>query len=181
MDTILRVIARTGLILLILVFVVPLTGLLAMTQILPDATVEGDSQHITELIGTFDRAQEAIRARDLDAIMSLYAPNYHYRDLKKADIRQIWAGLFSHYDFIANIHTFSAIKIAGTATLPTAEITCTGSLWARSVKTKERISIDSWNKEVHHLVRKEDGWRIVGHLGGKPVIRQFGSAPHPLF
>jgi len=181
MHTIVNVIARTSLILLILLFVVPSLHLLAMTQILPDATVEGDSQHITELIGTFDRAQEAIRAKDLDAMMSLYAPNYHYRDLKKADIRQIWAELFSHYDFIANMHTFSAIKIGGTATRPTAEITCTGSLWARSIDTKERISIDSWNQEVHHLVREKDGWHIVGHLGGKPVIHQFGSAPHPLF
>ena len=181
MNTMLRVIAHTGLILLILVFVVPLSELFPMTQILPDATVEGDPQHIREIIGTFDRAQEAIRAQDLEAMMSLYAPNYDYRGLKKAGIRQIWAELFSHYDFIANIHTFSAIKIGGTATRPTAEITCTGSLWARSVETKERISIDSWNQEVHHLVREEDGWRIVGHLGGKPVIRQFGSAPHPLF
>lgn len=181
MNTMLNAFARTSLIQLILVFVFPLPHLLAMTQILPDATVEGASQHITELIGTFDRAQEAIRSQDLDAMMELYAPDYHYRDLKKADIRQIWAELFSHYDFIANIHTFSAIKIAGTATRPTAEITCTGSLWASSVETKERISIDSWNQEVHHLVREKDGWRIVGHLGGKPVIRQFGSAPHPLF
>ena len=181
MNTMLSVIVRTSLILLIVVFVVPLPNLFPMTQILPEATVEGDPQHITELIGTFDRAQEAIRAQDLDAMMSLYAPNYHYRDLKKADIRQIWAELFSHYDFIANIHTFSAIKIAGTATRPSAEITCTGSLWARSVETKERISIDSWNQEVHHLVREEDGWRIVGHRDGRPVIPQFGSAPHPLF
>jgi len=181
MNTMLNAIARTSLILPILVFVVPLPHLLAMTQILPDATVEGDPQRITELIGTFDRAQEAIRAHDLDAMMALYAPDYHHRDLKKADIRQIWDELFAHYDFIANIHTFSAIKIAGPATRPTAEITCTGSLWASSVETKERISIDSWNQEVHHLVREEDGWRIVGHLGGKPVIPQFGSAPHPLF
>ena len=181
MDTILRVNARMSLILLSLAFVVPLPDLFAMTQILPEAKVEGDPQHITELIGTFDRAQEAIRSQDLDALMSLYAPKYHYHGLTKADIRQIWAELFSHYDFIANIHTFSAIKIVGSATRPTAEITCTGSLWARSVDTKERIPIDSWHQEVHHLVREEDGWRIVGHLGGEPVIRQFGSAPHPLF
>ncbi len=181
MNTTLKVIAQTSLILLLLVFVVPLPHLLAMTQILPDATVEGDPQHIMELIGTFDRAQEAIRAQDLDAMMALYATDYHYRGLTKADIRHIWDELFLHYDFIANIHTFSAIKIGGTATRPTAEITCTGSLWARSVETKERISIDSWNQEVHHLVRVEDGWRIVGHLGGQPVIRHFGSAPHPLF
>ena len=39
-NTMLNLIARTCLIMLILVFVVPLPHLLAMTQILPDATVE---------------------------------------------------------------------------------------------------------------------------------------------
>lgn len=181
MPTLLRVMTQTSLLLLILVLVFPVSPLFPMTQILPDATVEGNPQHITELIGTFDHAQEAIRAQDLDRMMVLYAPNYDYRGLTKAGIRQIWADLFSHYDFIANIHTFSAIKVGGSPTRPTAEITCTGSLWASSVETKERIAIDSWNEEVHYLVREEDGWRIVGHMGRKPVVHQFGSAPHPLF
>jgi len=181
MNTILTVMARTSLILMVFVCVAPLPNLLAMTQILPEAKVDGDPQHIHEIIGTFDRAQEAIRARDLDALMVLYAQNYHYHGLKKADIRKIWGELFAHYDFIANIHTFSGIKIGGSAKHATAEITCTGSLWARSEETKQRIPIDSWHQEVHRLVREEDGWRIVGHLGGEPAIRQFGSAPHPLF
>lgn len=181
MNTILTIMARTSLILMAFVFVAPVTNVLAMTQILPDSKIEGDQQSINEIIGTFDRAQEAIRARDLDALMVLYARNYHYHGLRKTDIRQIWSELFSHYDFIANIHTFSAIQIVGSANRPTADIICTGSLWATDVDTKERIPIDSWHQEVHRLVREEDGWRIVGHLGGEPALRQFGSAPHPLF
>ena len=181
MHTPIHAFRRTVPILLVLVFIFPLSPLFPMTQILPDATVEGKSQHIVELIGTFDHAQEAIRAQDLDRMMVLYAQNYDYRGLTKAGIRQIWADLFSHYDFITNIHTFSAIKVGGSPGRPTAEITCTGSLWANSVETNERIAIDSWNEEVHYLVREEDGWRIVGNLGGKPVIHRFGSAPHPLF
>lgn len=181
MNTALNVIARTTLVWLCLWLMIPTPILPAMTQILPDAKIEGNARHITELIGTFDRAQEAIRSQDLDGLMSLYAPNYRYRGLTKADIRQIWDEVFSNYDFIANIHIFSAFKIAGSDQRPTAEITCSGSLWARSVDTNKRVSIDSWHEEVHHLVREEDGWRIVGHLGGDPVIRRFGSAPHPLF
>lgn len=181
MDTILKFIRRTGLILLILMSALPVSHLSAMTQIVPDAKVEGKPQHITELIGTFDRAQEAIRAQDLDALMTLYAPDYHYHGLTKDNIRQIWAELFLNYNFIANIHTFSAIKFVGPAKHPTAEITCTGSLWATSVNTKERIPIDSWHQEVHRLVREDDGWHIIGHLGGAPAVRHFGTAPHPLF
>lgn len=65
MDNIFKTLALTSLILLILVFIVPRPHLSAMTQIVPDAKVEGNPQHITEIIGTFDRAQEAIRAQDL--------------------------------------------------------------------------------------------------------------------
>jgi ketosteroid isomerase-like protein len=181
MDTIRKFMTHMSLMVMALVWLFPLSDTLAMTQILPEAKVEGDPQRITEIIGTFDRAQEAIRAQDLDALMLLYAQNYHYHRLKKADIRQIWGELFANYDFISNIHTFSAIKITSSSNRTIAEITCTGSLWARSDDTKQRIPIDSWYQEVHHLVREKDGWRIVGNLGGEPSVRQFGSAPHPLF
>jgi ketosteroid isomerase-like protein len=181
MDRFLKVTACASLFMMALGLVASVPVTLAMTQILPDATIEGDQQSITELIGTFDRAQEAIRSRDLDALMSLYAQNYQYHGLKKGDVRQIWNELFKHYDFIANIHIFSAIKIVTSADGTAAQITCTGSLWARSEKTKQRIPIDSWHQEVHHLVREKDGWRIVGNLEGDVAIRRFGTAPHPLF
>ena len=181
MNTIVRTITRTGLILVALALVLSHPGALAFTQILPEAIIEADQQSLAELIGTFDRAQEAIRARDVDALMELYAPNYQFHGLKREDIRKIWADLFARYDLIANMHTFSAIKVMTTGQDTTAEITCTGAVWANSRETKQRIPIDSWNQEVHRLVRGKDGWRIVGNLGGDKAIRQFGTAPHPLF
>ncbi len=181
MKTLRTLIARTRLLGFFLVAVLSPGTVQAMTQILPEAKIEGNPQHIMELIGTFDRAQEAIRAQDLEGLMALYAPNYHYRGLTKADIREIWEEVFVNYDLIANIHIFSAFKIGGSESHPMAEITCSGSLWARSLNTKERIPIDSWHQEVHHLIREKDGWRIIGHLGGTSIIRRFGSAPHPLF
>ncbi|HLZ34977.1 MAG TPA: hypothetical protein VKP13_13255 [Nitrospira sp.] len=154
---------------------------LALTQILPEAVIEADQQSVTELIGTFDRAQEAIRARDIDALMGLYASQYQHHGLNRDDIRRIWADLFARYDLIANIHTFSAIKVVTANKETIAEITCTGAVWANSRKTNQRIPIDSWNQEVHRLVKGKDGWRITGNLGGKKALRQFGTAPHPLF
>jgi hypothetical protein len=161
-------------------FSVP-SAVLALTEILPGAAIEADQLSVTELIGTFDRAQEAIRARDVEALIGLYATNYRYHGLKRDDIRKIWEELFKRYDLIANIHTFSAIKVVKTGKGLTAEITCTGAVWANSKETKERIPIDSWHQEVHRLVRGKDGWRIVGNLGGDQTIRRFGTAPHPLF
>jgi len=181
MKTIVRSIAHSGLILIFLLFFVPCSVALALTQILPDAVIEADQQSLAELIGTFDRAQEAIRARDVDALMELYALNYQYHGLRRGDIRKIWADLFARYDLIANMHTFSAIRVVTTGKGATAEITCTGAVWANSRETKQRIPIDSWHQEVHRLVRGKDGWHIVGNLGGDQAIRQFGTAPHPLF
>lgn len=154
----------------------------AMTQILPDATIEADQQTILELTSTFDQAQEAIRARNLDGLMSLYSQNYRYHGLQKIDIRKIWGELFEKYELIANIHTFSAIKLVHKGPEVLAEITCTGALWANSKHTKERVPIDSWHQEVHHLVKEKGAWRIVGSGGGEGTRpRMFGTAPHPLF
>jgi hypothetical protein len=181
MIAILRSLARTGLILSVLLLVAFPAGALALTQILPDATVEADQQSLMEIISTFDRAEEAIRARELDALMALYATSYQYHGLRRGDVRKIWADLFARYDLIANMHTFSAIKVVKTGKDITAEITCTGAVWANSRETKERIPIDSWQHEVHRLVRGKDGWRIVGNIGGDKAVRHFGTAPHPLF
>lgn len=181
MKTSIRSIGSTGLILAVLGLVASPSVGLALTQILPEAVIEADQQSLAELIGTFDRAQEAIRARDIDALMGLYAQNYQYHGLKRGDIRKIWADLFARYDLIANMHTFSAIKVVTVGKQTTAEITCTGAVWANSKETKQRIPIDSWQREVHRLVKGKDGWRIVGNLGGDQTIKQFGTAPHPLF
>ncbi len=182
MMTPIRSIATTGLFLSIFL----ITGLLppdalALTQVLPEAVIEADQESLNELIGTFDQAQEAIRARDVDGLMALYSSDYQYHGLKRQDIRKIWEELFARYDLIANIHTFSAIKVYKTSKAVTAEIICTGAVWANSRETKQRIPIDSWHQEVHRLVRGKDGWRIVGNVGGDPEIRRFGTAPHPLF
>lgn len=181
MKPVVRSIARAVHMLVIPLFLASPTVVLALTQILPEAVIEADQQSVHELIGTFDRAEEAIRAHDVDAVMALYATNYRYHGLKRDDIRKIWTDLFARYDLIANIHTFSAIKVTKTGKDITAEITCTGAVWANSKKTKERIPIDSWHQEVHRLVKGKDGWRIVGNLGGDQAIRRFGTAPHPLF
>jgi hypothetical protein len=181
MHTLIEFIARGVGMLIGSVFVVAPSFALALTQILPEAVVESDQQSVTELIGTFDRAQEAIRARDIDALMGLYAATYQFHGLKRDDIRKIWADLFARFDLIANIHTFSAIKVVTTGKETVAEITCTGAVWANSRKTKQRVPIDSWQQEVHRLVKGKGGWRITGNLGGEKAVRQFGTAPHPLF
>ena len=154
----------------------------AASQVLPNATVEADEKTVLEIIGTFDQAQEAIRARDLETLMSLYSDRYQYYELRKEAVKAIWQDLFAHYDHIANMHTFQAIKHVGSGEHARAEITCTGALWAISKHTKARIPIDSWHQEVHYLIKEKGVWRILGNAGGESHRPpQFGTAPHPLF
>lgn len=154
----------------------------AKTQLTPNTIQEVEQQTVNELLATFEQAERAMQAHDLDGILALYSDDYEYHGLKKADIRNIWRQLFEHYQELESVHTFSMIRRVGPANKLTAEMTCTGVIWGTSKQTTLRTPVDSWFEEVHYL-RKENGrWRIVGHASGdiQPVL-QFGIAPHPLF
>jgi ketosteroid isomerase-like protein len=151
----------------------------AKTQLMSGGIQEVDPQTLKELLSTFEQAEQAMQAHDIEAIMALYSENYLYHGLKKADLRKIWTQLFDHYKELESFHTFSVIRPAGSHA---TEMTCTGVVWGTSKETTLRAPIDSWYDEVHYLKRENGRWRIIGHLGGEsqPVL-QFGIAPHPLF
>ena len=154
----------------------------AKTQVTPSTIQEVDPETSRDLLATFELAEHAMQARDLNGIMELYAEDYHYHGMKKADIRKVWSQLFEHYTDLESFHTFSVIRTVGSGSKLTAEMTCTGVVWGTAKNTKLRAPVDSWYEEVHYL-RKENGrWRIVGNVGGEsqPAL-QFGVAPHPLF
>jgi ketosteroid isomerase-like protein len=154
----------------------------AKTQLISGAIQEADAQTVKDLMATFERAEQAMKAHDLDSIMALYSEQYHYHGLKKADIRKIWRQLFDNYQALESFHSFSVIRTVGTNANMVAEMTCTGVVWGTSKDTKLRVPVDSWYEEVHYLKREDGVWRIVGNAGGEssPVL-QFGIAPHPLF
>ncbi len=155
----------------------------AKTQITPSTVQEVDAQTLKELLSTFEQAEQAMQARDIEGIMGLYSDNYLYHGLKKADIRKIWSQLFEQYKELESFHTFSAIRtVGGSGGKLTAELTCTGVIWGTSKMTTLRSPIDSWYEEIHYLKKENGRWRITGNIGGEsqPVL-QFGIAPHPLF
>ncbi len=143
---------------------------------------EVDAATLAELLSTFEQAEQAMQAHDLDGIMALYSDDYHYHSLKKADIRKVWAQLFEHYKDLESFHTFSVIRTVGTGSKLIAEMTCTGVLWGTAKNTKLRSPVDSWYEEVHFLKKENGRWRISGNAGGEsePIL-PFGTAPHPLF
>lgn len=154
----------------------------AKTQVTANTIQEVDPQTAKDLLATFEQAEQAMQAQDLDGIMALYSDDYYYHGLKKADIRKVWAQLFEHYKDLESFHTFSVIRTVGASSRLTAEMTCTGVVWGTAKNTKLRSPVDSWYEEVHFLRKENSRWRITGNAGGEsePVL-PFGTAPHPLF
>ena len=142
-----------------------------------------DPQTLKELLSTFEQAEQAMRAHDIDGIMALYSDDYFYHGLKKVDVQKIWKQLFDYYKELESVHTFSVIRMIGSGS----------RVWRRNVlhgssvrhlqgDNTAKLRVDSWYEEIHYLKKENGRWRIVGHAGGEsqPVL-QFGIAPHPLF
>ena len=161
---------------------VAVPGADAKTHLMPDGIKEVDAETLKELLSTFEQAEQAMAARDIDRIMALYSDDYLYHGLKRADVRQIWKQLFDHYKELESFHTFSVVRTVGAGTKLVAEMTCSGVLWGTSTDTTLRSPVDSWYEEVHYLKKENGRWRIVGNVGGESIpVLQFGVAPHPLF
>ena len=111
--------------------------------------------------------------------MTVYSEHYHYQDLTKGDMRTIWRGFFEHYDRISTLHSFSRILVTP-GTPPTADLTCTGALWATVDQTDQRMNLSSWVGDIHHLSYEEGVWRIVGQGRNAPNRPEFSQAPPPL-
>jgi hypothetical protein len=112
--------------------------------------------------------------------MTVYSEHYRYQDLTKADMRTIWKGFFEHYDRIATLHSFSRILVTP-GTPPTADLTCTGALWATGDQTDQRVNLSSWAGDIHHLMYEEGAWKILGQGRNAPNRPEFSQAPPPLF
>jgi hypothetical protein len=153
---------------------------LAKTKVSPGAEIKADEKAVHGILASFQKAEEFLDARNLDGLMGLYSKDYYYNALKKDDVRKIWEGLLAQHHRIASSHMFTKIVVVD-GKHPTAEITCTGSLWATADPSGKRENIDSWFEEVHHMVYENGEWRITGQVGEHPRAPEFGVAPHPLF
>jgi len=151
------------------------------TQLAHGAVVQADERALTEILDTFHRADEALHKQDLDALMTIYSPTYKYHGYDKDRLRLLWEDWFRQLDHFSTTHVFSKIVVNANASPPTAEITCSGSIWAVSKLTGQRVNIDSWFGEVHHLIYEDGAWRIRGHAGEAPEPGRPVLSPHPYF
>lgn len=160
----------------------PPTPVAAKVEIVTGASVMADEPTVKEVLAAFDRAEQAIQARDLDGLMALYSKRYNYHRLRKSDARRIWEEIFEYHHNLHSRHLFTEInKVVQMNGEVTAQIKCTGALWGLANETGQKVTVDSWFEEVHYLVKEDGAWRIIGNAGTAPESPRFGHAPHPLF
>jgi hypothetical protein len=104
------------------------------------AVIQADAETVDHIEEVFNRAEDATGQKDLDALMTVYSEHYRDQDRTKEDMRKIWKGLFEQYDWIATLHAFSRILVT-LGNPPTADITCTGALWAKREGTDQRVNL----------------------------------------
>lgn len=171
----------------------PVVGL-AKVQVLPETGLQVERKKVTGqsgllrhpvvkgLLAAFERAEAALGKEDVDELMRFYAPTYDYHGLKPGDVRRVWGEVFEHYRGVESLHLFSDIKVTQVNDELRAEVTCTGGLYGTDERSGNRVTLDSWFREVHYLVKKGDAWQFLGNAGEVPAAVPFASAPHhPLF
>ena len=160
----------------------PPTSVAAAIEFAPGVGADADQPVIRELVAAFNEAEAAVKKADLDSLMTFYATAYNYHGLKRSDVRRVWEEVFTHYRDISSSHVFTELKLVQADGVRKAHVTCTGWLYGTEKKTGKPITIDSWVREVHYLVKEEGAWRFLGNAGGAADHVPAGSAPHhPLF
>jgi hypothetical protein len=144
------------------------------------AVIEADAETVARIEEVFNRAEDAIAEKNLDTLMVVYSDHYRDQDRTKVEMRNIWKHFFEQYDRIDTLHAFSRI-IVTSGTPPTADITCTGALWATVSGTEQRVNLSLWAEDIHHLSYEGGAWRIVGQGRNGPNRPEFGKTPPPLF
>ena len=168
------------------------TGLQACQYYVPDldgtyvahsADIQADRKTLNDILLAFKRAETALHHRDIDGIMELYSDSYTYQSFNKLTLRKVWADLFQENHDFSTTHVFTKITLETDSTPQTAQIVCTGSLWAISNETNKRVNLDSWFGEVHHMVFENGTWRSRGHAWEVLAEKEprFARPPHPFF
>jgi hypothetical protein len=160
----------------------PPTPVAAAVEFAPGVGADADQPVINELVAAFNEAEVAVKSADLERLMKFYATRYNYHGLNRSDVRRVWEEVFLHYQDISSSHVFTELRLVQADGVRKAYVTCTGVLHGTEKQTANPITIDSWAREVHYLVKEEGAWRFLGNAGRVVDHVPPASAPHhPLF
>ncbi len=127
----------------------------------------------------FDEAEQAIEAKDLDKLMTMYSDSYTNGVRKKADIAVAWNRLFGDFNGLAMTHNMHLSMFDLKANL--VIMTCSGIMVGVPSGEKESIALDYWLNNDHVLVKESGKWKLVGSIGKEQKRLWFDKPMHPLF
>ena len=144
------------------------------------ADLRGDPKTIEEVMGAFQRFENALQRRDLEGVMALYAESYQDRNFTKANLREEWQHVLAEYHGFSASHLVTRVEVQPDSIQPVAFVTCSGIISAVSNATGARVTLDSWIGEVHYLIHELGNWRIQGDAWEvrHPTEIQFADHQH---
>jgi ketosteroid isomerase-like protein len=137
-----------------------------------------DEKTIAEFQAFYDRIEEALKAEDIDRLMSFYAEDYLHHGITKKQLKFMWLEILSTYADLYSVHVFTKITVAGNDAI----LVCTGALFGIETEGGDYQTVDRWVTQNHWLTKVGGDWKMIGgaaHQG--PAGRGGKLELHPLF
>jgi len=153
----------------------------------PAVYFDGESKKLVgdkvakEISVFFNTAENAIRTKDLDKLMSLYSDSYSNGPNDKEAIKRVWKWVFGRFDNLYTKHNMTFISASSAA--PAMIIRCSGILMGtpKGENDAYSIALDHWVNNDHVLSNEHGQWKIIGTAGPEQQRFGFSKPIHPLF
>ncbi|MGK7346459.1 MAG: hypothetical protein ACNS63_11710 [Candidatus Nitrospinota bacterium M3_3B_026] len=134
-----------------------------------------------KLIDFFHKAEQSIRDKDIDALMSLYSESYANGPHTKESIERVWRSVFERFDRLYTKHNMRFLTSSNES--PAVIIRCSGILMGtpKGESDAYSIALDHWINNDHVLARENGAWRLIGTAGKEMKRFGFDKPIHPLF
>ncbi len=128
----------------------------------------------------FDYADNAIKAKDMRALASLYSEKYVDGNHTKADVVVAWKRLFDQFDDLSMTHNLRFITTDPNSNVVIVQ--CSGILMGKPRTDVHQLqALDHWMNMSHVLVKEGNAWKIIGTAGIEEKRFWFDRPMHPLF
>lgn len=153
-------------------------------EIDPAAKQQMGEETFGEVMTFFHEAEKAVEAKDLKALMGLYAENYTDGEHNKKSAEAIWEKIFATFETMSMRHNMKLVNMAKDKNM--VIFRCSGLLLGvpsqnAKVKQKELLTIDNWSLQDHILIKESGKWKLIGTYGVERKRLWFDKPMHPLF
>lgn len=134
---------------------------------------------LAEVEEFFETAEDAIQAKDINALMRLYSDSYQNGPHDKAGARKIWERIFDRFQTLGTMHNMRITSYDHEGQI--VVIKCSGILLGKPKGNDQRVPVDSWTNEDHVISKSGEKWKLIGTYGKERKRLWFDKPMHPLF